>query len=251
MAEPVNLVLGDCGGGHLRHAAHHHGLRGEVHVIPDDLGHGPLDDGVERLAYMHRCFAGCADWNHAETDAFAAWHRLAELQAASPCDVVVWRGCNVSETTLLAMACWWLRGLPGRLAVVELPDGRHIGTFAPGELARLQLSRRGLSPARIDGLAADFERLREHGGLRRQWLGETVVTVPVAAFDHLLLAAMTEVFMPALHVIACAVKAADPRDGLSDIFLCSRIRALIATGQVEADRPPRLMTEYALRRSQS
>jgi hypothetical protein len=243
-----NLVLGYCGAGIMRLAARHHGLVGDVHVIPDDLGHGPLDDGVARLAYMRRCFAGCADWTRSETDAFASWHELTAGVEAVPRDLVVWRGENVSETVLLAMACWWLRNARCRLLVAELPDGRHIGTFSADDLSRLQASRRALHAAEIDALATRYERLRAGGGIRRKWAGDTVVDVPASAFDHLLLSATDATFAPAVRVIAEAMTAADPRDGLSDIFLCSRLLALIAQGLVEADRPPRLMRDYAVRR---
>ncbi len=56
--------------------------------IPDDLSHGPLDDGRARIDYMRDCFRGYDDWNLDVTDAFAPWRaliaRIDEARADAP-----------------------------------------------------------------------------------------------------------------------------------------------------------------------
>ena len=69
-------MLGDHGAGLLAEAIRDHGLPGDVYAIPDDLGHGPLDDGAARIAYFRRCYEGVDDWRHSEPDAFRAWNEL-------------------------------------------------------------------------------------------------------------------------------------------------------------------------------
>ena len=253
---PLHLVLGDYGAALLRQDLAGFGLPGQVHCICDDLGHGPLDDGVARVVYMRACYQGCLPWTHTCTDAFAAWRELAGLLAPEPGraarDLIVWRGRNVSETVLLAMACWWLRDHPSPIRVVSMPPradgGTHLGTHARGEVARLVPTARTLTGTARAALAAQLEALRDEGGLRRRWVDEHVVSVPIDAFDDLLIAACTSEWQPAARVVGTAMGRADRRDGLSDVFLCSRLQALLAAGLLEADRLPTVLDAYAVRR---
>lgn len=246
-ASPLHLVLGDSAAETLRHAISQHSLPGEVHFIPDDLGHGPLHDGVVRVQHMRQCYEGCADWTHTGTDAFAAWRGLATSLAHTARDVAVWRGENVSETVLLAMACWWLREFSGGVLLVELPGGRHAGTHSAAALAGLFPAARVLDTGERKRLSAMFEAMRDDDGLRRRWVAGAVATVPISWFDDLVIAACTPSWQKAARVVGTAMGAADPRDGLSDIFVCSRLQALIADGRVETDRPPVRMREYNVR----
>ena len=162
-------------------------------------------------------------------------------------DVVIWRADNVSEFVLAAMACWWLRDAGTQLLVSELPDGRHVGTHTPSALAALWQSARPLSAAECAGLAADFEAFRSDGGARRRWLDGRVVSAPLSVFDDLLASACTHAWEPAIHVVGKAMTSADRRDGLSDIFLGSRLVALIGAGAIEADHPPTRLRDFAIR----
>jgi hypothetical protein len=51
-------------------------MPGAVLGIPDDLSHGPLDDGRARIDYMRACFRGYDDWYLDVTDACAPWRAL-------------------------------------------------------------------------------------------------------------------------------------------------------------------------------
>lgn len=73
--------------------------------IPDDLSHGPLDDGCARVDYMRACFRGYDDWLLDVTDAFAPWREVIEwLDEDKRGAILIWSGENVSEATFLAMA---------------------------------------------------------------------------------------------------------------------------------------------------
>ncbi len=118
-----------------------HGLPGTTLGIPDDLSHGPLDDGRARIDYMRAWFRGYDDWYIDVTDAFAPWRAMiARIDEARADAVVIWSGDNASEATFLTMACWWLGNRSERVLRVAMPgrDGRHyVATHTPAELADL------------------------------------------------------------------------------------------------------------------
>ncbi len=247
----LHLVLGDHAAAVLRLALKHHALPGDIRCIPDDLGHGPLDNGIARVAYMRRRFEGGFDWTHTATDAFDAWRTLEQTLRAYRADLVVWRGSNVSETILLMMACSWLRDADCRISVVELPDTptlhTHVGTRMPDDLAGYFPIARSLSPTERAANADAFEKLKAEPDHRRQWKDGRVVAVPISAFDDLLVRAYSQDWQNAARVVGRAMGEADPRDALADVFLSSRLQALIAAGRLEPDSPPRLLRDYRIR----
>ncbi len=248
----LHLVLGDNAAAVLGQALKHHALPGRVHCIPDDLGHGPLDDGVARVAYMRRCFEGGFDWTHTTTvDAFDAWRALERALRETTADLFVWRGANTTETILLMMACAWLRDVPCEISVVEMPDTAtghtHVGTRLPEELAKCFSLARRVSPEKRAACAGEFERLKADPGLRRRWLDGRVVAVPLSSFDDLLIRACSKDWQSAALVVSRAMGNANPRDALADVFLSSRLQALIAAGRIETDTPPRFLRDYRVR----
>ena len=141
MLSPLHLTLGDSAAGCLRVACQSHGLPGRVIGIRDDLSHGPLDDGIERLDYMRACYGEEIDWSIGITDAFEPWQKLLELiKREEPDAILIWRGDNVSELTFLAMACWQLRQFPTPLLQVVITGGDdmpYVATHMPAELAEM------------------------------------------------------------------------------------------------------------------
>jgi hypothetical protein len=251
MNTPLHLALGDSAAGCLREACRSHGMPGAVAVIPDDLSHGPLDDGVSRLEYLHACYEGYDEWRFAATDAFAPWrawlHQLERAPSAAP---VIWSGPNASEALLLAMACWWLRdrGRPVLSVSVPTAEGRHhVATRTPGELADLFGERQALTPTDRAALAADFERVRDDPRPRRRWEHGRVVAAPVDCFDQRLLDVCTMVWQPAARLVGTAMARTDSRHSVSDLFYCSRLQVLILDGRIEADGPRRRLGEYSVR----
>lgn len=245
--EFMHVVLGDHAANLLRSAIADCGLPGSVHCIPDDLGHGPLDDGVARIAYMRACYEGFDEWRHTQSDAFAPWHALEnDVQTAKP-DVAIWAAGNASEGVLLAMTCWWLRRGVARLHLVEPGYGRHLGRHSPSELAALWQKVRLMTAAERADHTRLFEQLRDAPSQRRQWAGDHVEAVPNSTFDSLLTAEIKSEWSPAIDVVGRAMREADPRNGLSDLYLASRLQRMIKNGSVETNCPPLRLSGYAVR----
>jgi hypothetical protein len=147
---PLHISLGESSEGCLQDACCTRGMPGTALGIPDDLSHGPLDDGRARIGYMRDRFRGYDDWYLDVTDAFTPWRAMiARIDEASADAVVIWSGDNASEATFLSMACWWLGNRPERVLRVAMPgmDGRHyVVIHKPAELADL-LAKPGNPPA--------------------------------------------------------------------------------------------------------
>ena len=75
---PLHLALGDSAAGCVRAAlAISPSISQAVMTIPDDLSHGPIDDGLVRAEYMRACYRACdEEWEYDSIDAFAPWQEL-------------------------------------------------------------------------------------------------------------------------------------------------------------------------------
>jgi hypothetical protein len=71
MRSPLHIALGDISDDCLRVACRARGMPGAAFGIPDDLSHGPLDDGRARIDYMRDRFCGYDDWCLDVADALA------------------------------------------------------------------------------------------------------------------------------------------------------------------------------------
>jgi hypothetical protein len=56
MGKPLHITLGESAEACLSASCRAHGMPGTALGIPDDLSHGPLDDGRARMDYMRGCF---------------------------------------------------------------------------------------------------------------------------------------------------------------------------------------------------
>jgi hypothetical protein len=277
---PIHLVLGDAAGGVLRAACEQHGLPGSVHVIADDLSHGPLHDGRVRLRYMRECFVGYGIWQSRVLDAFAGWDGLVRraadaLALGDDVELTVWAGDNASEAVLLAMACWRLGagaerddaeptapGVPEPSSVLDQatlshaapPQSRnrhHVAQHGARALAACFAQRRCLGAADRAAQAAVFRALqqasRTETGQLRLWQQRRLVSVPADRFDPLLLRACGQDWRPAAGVIGSAMAAADPHNLTSDLFLSARLQRLIERGRVEVLGPGQSLQDYWVR----
>jgi hypothetical protein len=160
MGEPLHIALGESAEACLSAACRAHGIPGTALGIPDDLSHGPLDDGRARMDYMRGCFLGYADWPFQATDAFLPWRAMLErIETAAPTAVLIWSGDNVSEATFLAMVCWWLRTRSEPLLPVAVPgtdDRYHVALQSPTELADLVTSPQELMQSERADLSEEF-----------------------------------------------------------------------------------------------
>ena len=251
-ADTLHLALGESAAGCLRAACRSSGIPGAIHCIPDDLSHGPLDDGRMRIAYLRACHRRYDDWPATVGDAFQPWHSLLErVQEGRPAAIVIWGGGNVAEQTFFAMACWWLRQQPARLVHVTVPgkDGRHyVAAHSPDELGDMFGFRKELDDDERTALAEDFQRLRRETGLLRRWQGGRVIGVPYDRYDPLLLECCTQQWTPAARVVGAAMGRCDGRNLMSDLFFARRLEALIDGGQVEASAAQGGLRDYAVRR---
>jgi hypothetical protein len=95
---PLHLALGYSAAGCVRAALSiSPSISQAVMNIPDDLSHGPLDDGKARAAYLRACYRAFGGWEYGMADAFAPWLELIERLDRDRHDaVVIWAGENVS-----------------------------------------------------------------------------------------------------------------------------------------------------------
>jgi hypothetical protein len=251
VAEILHLALGDSAAGSLRAACRSHGLPGTAHSIPDDLSHGPLDDGRARIRHMRACYGGYDDWTVDATDAFAPWRMLIErVEREEPEAVVLWSGDNVSETTFIAFACWQLRHRPESVLRVAMPEGDdppYVALQPPAELAKLYSTRRKLADSERATLAADFERIRSRTGLLRRLEHGRIIGIPVDQYDRLLLESCAAEWIKAPRVVGSAMARCDRRNLMSDLFMSSRLQVLIEAGLVEAGTARTRLRDYAVR----
>lgn len=247
----LHLALGDSAAGCLRAACRAHGMPGTALGIPDDLSHGPLDDGRARIDYMRECFRGYDDWYLDVTDAFAPWPAMIDrIDEAGSNAVVIWSGENASEATFLCMACWWLTQRAERILWITIPeaDGRHyVAVHNPTELAHLFASARELTDSERGDRAADFVRIRAETGLLRRWEEGRIVGVPVEQYDPLLLECCTTRWTPAARVVGAAMGRCDGHNLMSDLFFTWRLQVLVDAGRIEADGKRDRLREYAVR----
>jgi hypothetical protein len=251
MRSLLHIALGDSSEGCLRVACRAHGMPGATVGIPDDLSHGPLDDGRERIDYMRDRFRGYDDWYLDVADAFAPWRAMiARLDEASADAVVIWSGDNASEATFLTMACWWLGNRSERVLRVAMPgmDGRHyVAIHTPAELADLFSSAQELTDTERAVLAADFLRIRGETGLLRRWQERRILGVPMDRYDPLLLTSCSPTWTPAPRVVGMAMSRCDGHNLMSDLFISSRLQLLIDDGRIEADGSRDRLREYRVR----
>ena len=251
MGSPLHIALGDSAVGCLRAACRSHAMPGSVFGIPDDLSHGPLDDGHARIDYMRACFRGYEDWSFDVSDAFLPWRGLiGRLDQDKPESTLIWSGDNVSEATFLAMACWWLRSRSERVQWVKMPgtEGRHhVATHEPAELAALFASRRELTGTERASLVEEFVRIRDATRLLRRWERGRIVGAPMNRYDALLMQCCTSHWTPAARVVGSAMGRCDEHNLMSDLFFSSRLQILIDAGHIETDGARNRMRTYVVR----
>lgn len=248
MTGPLHLTQGDHAAALLREASGVHALAGTVFPIPEDLSHGPLDDGVGRLAYFRACCAGFANWMSPHTDAFTPWlDLLARLDQMPVTEIVIWAGDNASEATFLAMACAWLQARPEILSRASPPPSAYTGQCTPAQLASLHRTRVRLDQPMRQSLAEDFVRLRAENAPIRRWENGRVIGVPIDRYDDLLLHACPTAWTPAARLVGTAMAACDPANLMSDLFFSSRLQALMIAGRIAHDKPRTTLSGYSVR----
>jgi hypothetical protein len=200
---------------------------------------------------MRACFRGYDDWRFDRTDASAPWLAMVQrLMSDSPVDVLIWSGNSVSESTFLAMACWWLRDHRERVlrATPAAREGRDlVSNLTPAEIVGLCESRQRMTDKERAILADDFLRIRNRTGLLRHWENGLITGIPIDHYDPLLNESFPRSWTPAARVVGAAMKRCGPRNPMSDLFFSSRLQVLITSGRVEADGPRHRLRDYRVR----
>lgn len=228
-AHPIHLVLGDSGAGCVRAACVSHGMPGSVVGFSADLTQG--------LLLAHSVTSNVTESN--ETD--RKWSELiVRLGLERPDALVIWTSDNVADAVFVAMACARLARRPEPLLRVEVPavDMRpFVAMHSPEQLARLYDGLRPMALQERTKLARDFTDICETSGpLRRLVLGR-VVGVPLEYYDHLLLAACSEVWQSAGRVVGAAMGHCDGPNLMSDTFFLARLDCLIDDARIEIEGP--------------
>jgi len=251
MRSALHIALGETSEGCLRAACRPHGMPGAAFGIPDDLSHGPLDDGRERIDYMRDRFRGCDDWYLDAADAFAPWRAMsARIDEARADAVVIWSGDNASEAIFLTMAWWWLGNRSERVLRVAMPgraDRHCVAIHTPAGLADLFASAQELTDNERAVLAADFLRIRGETGLLRRWEEGRILGARMDRYDPLLLTSCPPTWTPAPRVVGTAMSRCDGHNRMSDLFFSSRLQLLIDDGRIEADGSRDRLREYRVR----
>ncbi|MFM1987260.1 MAG: hypothetical protein RJA99_217 [Pseudomonadota bacterium] len=249
--DPLHLTLGDHAARLLEVATRRHGLPGDVRAIPDDLSHGPLDDGIARLEWMRRCYQGCFAWSPPVDDAFEPWRTAAASLQVRPRPLVLWGGATAAEAVFVAMACARLGALGVPLRRVQPPsDGPRvaIGAFDAAELAAsFSHAATELDAAACAAQAALFRALCADPSPRRVLRDGVPVGAPAEVFDDVLLDAGDETWQSAAKVVGTAMGRCDPRQSISDVWLGWRLQAAIDAGRLEADGPRTGLRDFSVR----
>jgi hypothetical protein len=252
----VHIVQGDHGAHALREAARLHGLTGSVVAIPEDLSHGPLDDGRTRIDYMRACFEGFgAAWNVTWDDAFAPWRALeTALQREPGASVAIWCSGSVQDHVFLRIACWHLAGHSGPLWLVPVPprgDLHGVGMHDAASLAELALAVRGIDDRERTRLASEFAAIRGRAESVRRLEDGRLLHLQGDAYDTLLLQSCAEVWNGAAQIVARAMQRCDALNRMTDLFFSARLRHLIDAGLVEAEGERSALALYRVRLARS
>ena len=240
--------------GALKHAIRKRLLTGEVFVINDIPGIGPLDDGKKRIEFLR----GLAfdkeniNWLSHDIDAFAPWRQLQARLQEKPVDrLVIWAGSDGNDYVFIRMACHWLESVPVDVMLVQVPPlmGYHsIVVYSVEMLAPLINQAVLLSTAERNAMTREYTDIVSNPGLLRECDSNGVLQFKeLAVYDSFILGMCNRRWKTAVRIIGEAMGHSDPRNSLGEAFVSSRLEHLIMGGQVEADGPRTSMRTFRVR----
>jgi hypothetical protein len=244
MAAPsfLHIAQGDTACGLLRQITRSFGVPGDLDCIRDDLSHGPLADGRARMAYMKACcraFRAEYDPDPTVDDADGQWEALVRrVERMNPDSVVVWHADTAADYVFVRMAAHWLRICDVQIGLVDVPPrgcDHGAAIYTPAQLAEFWTRFRAVSREERESLAAEFSSIQARPEPLRRYDGKALTFLPVDAYDGRILSVIGDDWLPAVRVIADLWAGwKDGRNWPSDIFIASRLAALIETGRVQA-----------------
>jgi hypothetical protein len=122
-----------------------------------------------------------------------------------------------------------------------------VAVHAPEELRAFFASWRVLSDEERAVLGQEFARIREETGLLRRWQDGQIIGIPMDYYDGLLLEACSSEWTLAARIIGIAMGHCDAANSMSDLFFSTRLQALIAAGEIQADGPQSSIRTYSIR----
>ncbi|PHV13252.1 DUF3658 domain-containing protein [Chitinimonas sp. BJB300] len=261
----LHLVTSPSAAGGLQQAIKRRLITGTVFCVGDSFDLGPLDDGHERMRFWHALQQECygeeigqvwypafGEMGSDPDDSFAVWRALRQrLEQDKPTRLLIWASGSGSDYVFLRMACHWLGGCQVPLVHVPVPprDGYHaVAVHEASGLAAFLPHAAALSRMVVDDWAQEFQSIAARPVQLRECNDEgELVFRDTSVHDQLLLDACAREWRVAVRVVGDAMGHCDPRNGLSDVFLSSRLQHLIATGQVEADSSPTPLRHFRVR----
>ena len=76
-----------------------------------------------------------------------------------------------------------------------------------------------------------------------------IIGIPMDYYDSLLLGACSNEWTLAARIIGIAMGGCDPANSMIDLFFSTRLQALIAAGEIQADGPQSSIRYYSVRRT--
>jgi hypothetical protein len=235
----IHLTAGEQARRNVEHTLDELNVREEVVAIENDaLSEGPLvdidGDGSCRVDWYKRISNDARAPNNTD-----AWRRVEGTSE----DVVLWHGPHVNERMFVLRACWHLRARSsgvyevarerthGRWGKVEYPAFYDAVALARSDVLRAAWEKRRAIDDDVLARAKRWEELRSEPGDRVRLLqsDDTIVSVPVTAFDERLLATANE-WTSSERVIGRVLG----KNALGLAFLTWRTRELVRTGRMMA-----------------
>lgn len=256
MNTDLHLVSSPSTGGSLRWAIKKELLSGEVFSTMDIPELGPLDDGIKRMEFFNNL-----GYNYREdeilsfeNDAFKPWEVLLKHLKDNPVQrITLWIDSTGSDYVFLRMASYWLKDQQIPIGLVTVPAINEIyssAAFPPEVLAPLTENTVILNQTILDQLVDEYKQIIIRPELLRECdKNGQLVFKDLSVHDHLLLENCPRTWIQASRVVGDAMGNCDPRNGLGDAFLSSRLEHLILEGFIEADGPRTAIRFFKVRLS--
>ena len=252
----LHVVTSPSAGGSLKYAVEHLGLSGDVHCIMDDLRLGPLANEKERFLFWQGLSNGYDDdaglAMHGENDVFAPWRTLRErVISGGPHRVLIWASGSGADHVFLRMACHRLADTMTTLMHVLVPprDGLHaVAVHDPQSLAGFARDATVIPQGERRRLAAEFEAIANRPELLRECDGSGHLRFRELSFhDAFILENCSAEWRLAARVAGDVMGKSDPRNGMSDMFVHSRLQHLIDEALIESDGRRQGLRNYRVR----
>jgi hypothetical protein len=247
---PLHILFSAAAAGALRQALASIERNDEVICLHDNLSVGPVDtlDPDMRLRWLATaCRLQTDEWNWFPDEVRQFWSRAVSDSRVR----VLWFTRN-SARELAGLVAFLDRSGAGSFTVADGTDCKvrvkggsgsaespilSLGELAPNQIQTLLDTDRPLSAERLEAFRERWAALRSDGALLRVVLGAgELSSVPIEFFDDALLSACTCEWQRASRVIGTAMfsTVAGRLHAVDDLFLCSRLLALLERGLLEA-----------------